>query len=196
MDESEPRSPPYKSEEADPTSIASCPSGKKESRLEMQKKIVRTISDLAKVKGELEQAKQKHAVELEGVRTEAANSRRALASYKHHLGDPRVETVHNVASVADPGRRIPVGVSGVIAHRSLLDKLADNLRPGIAANRPKTAMARHHNTPWKEQPSIAASSSNSNSKQKSAKQGGIKLSARPQSAFVHKLNHSVKMSKQ
>jgi hypothetical protein len=140
----------------------------------------------------LEQEREQHRVSMEMLRFEMENSRRVLSSYKERLGDPKVELVENVGSVGDPGRGITPGVAGVIAHRSLLDKLADTLRPGISANRPATAMVNvRRSEPISRRPksSQVRPRSSGGPKPGRANPGwtGATLSSRPTSAFVSKL---------
>ena len=128
---------------------------------------------------------------MQKLRFEMENSRRVLSSYKAKLGDPKVDVVENVGSVGDPGRGITPGVAGVTAHRSILDKLADTLRPGISANRPSTAMLRPLKTSIEQHAKSIQARPRSGVPLKpgTARPGwaGATLSSRPTSAFVSKL---------
>jgi len=158
----------------------------------VQNKLAKANDELVAAHSRLEQEREQHRVSMEMLRFEMENSRRVLSSYKERLGDPKVELVENVGSVGDPGRGITPGVAGVIAHRSLLDKLADTLRPGISANRPATAMVNvRRSEPISRRPksSQVRPRSSGGPKPGRANPGwtGATLSSRPTSAFVSKL---------
>lgn len=176
--------------EGQPSPEPVVPRKKGESRLSMQKRLVRAVSDTALAQKTLESERKSHAVALKKVHDQHQAALRSLASYKERMGPPREETgVPNIASV---GECLSGGVAAMLAHKSMLDKFAENLRPAIAANRPQTAMVSKRRTlqaapkPWagNKRPTTANTATKTRERVFDTRAPPITLSGRPQSAMV------------